>query len=146
VATTVTGPGGAQYILPGMPAHAYTTFQAVSPRRPATCAEVACARYLHGWVTVVPEGPQADLARSLRGRYQFTETRQPEGLVEFTFPAGQECWAVHSLPWDGRERFFERGGDWRGNPRGDVREYQSGDWVDKFANHQDKLATALERG
>lgn len=146
MSTTVPGPGGAQYILPSMPAHAYTTFQVASPRRPATCAEVGCGNYLNGWQTVVPEGPQADLARSLRSQYRFTEARQPGGLVEFVFEAGQECWASHSLPWDGRERFFERGGDWRGNPRGDTREFRPDDWVDKFANHQIRLADRLERG
>jgi hypothetical protein len=147
---TVTGPDGAQRIPPGMAAGAYTTFHALSPRRPATCEETGCENYLNGWVTVVDAG-KVPLVRGLSGRYSFTEKLIEGGLHEFTFGPGQVCFlgaaGKHSLPWDGRERFLQRGGDWRGNPRGDRREFtRPDDWVDQFANHQIRLAERLGRG
>ena len=130
---------------------ATTTFQVVQPPRVATCAEYGCPRYANGWKTVVPEGEKADQARSLRGRYRFTETRLDGGLVEFVFEPGQECWAQHLMPWDGRERLFQRPGFWRGgywrNPPRDGYEFTRGDdWVDAFANNQIKVAERVERG
>jgi hypothetical protein len=131
------------------PSQAYTTFQVIAPPRPATCAEYGCLNWLNGWETTVPEGPHADLVRSLRGRYQFTETRAEDGQCVFTFPPGQPCFAAsqHRMRWEGRERLFQRGGDWRGNPRGEVREFtRADDWVDAFATNQIKVADRLERG
>jgi len=130
-----------------MPVQAMTTFRVVQPPRPATCAEYGCPRYLNGWLTVVPEGPKAEQARSLRGRYRFTETVVDGGLVEFRFEPGQECWAQHRMPWDGRERLFQRAGDHRGNPTGWIREFTRGDdWVDAFASNQIAVAERAERG
>ena len=146
MAEMIQTPAGMR-IVPSLPEHAVKSYQMISPPRPATCAEVDCDNYLHGWRTIVP----ADLADQVRDRlrraYRFTETRQDGGLVAFVFEAGQECWAQHTLPAEGRERFRVVGGDWRGNPRGDVTEHvRAADWVEDFAEHQQRLADRLERG
>jgi len=146
---TILGPDGAQHLPPSLPAHAMTTFQMATPHRTVGCQEYGCERYLKGWVTIV-DNDKATLVRSLTG-FRYTEQLLPGGLHEFRFEAGQECFLgrarKHSLPWDGRERFFQRGGDWRGNPRGEVREFQyADDWVDASATHQARLADRLERG
>lgn len=151
---TVTGPDGLQRCEPALPVTAMKSYQILAPRathyRPATCAEYECPDYLHGWRTIVPaDSPAAEYIRHDRTR-RHTEQRQPGGLAEFTFEPGQRGFAGpahdHVLPVGRPERFIERGGDWRGNPRGDVREHTADTWVDSFANHQDRLHTALERG
>jgi hypothetical protein len=144
---TIPSPEG-QRVEPPLPVTAMKSYQAISPRRKATCAETGCLNYLNGWRTVV-DPARAAVVRSLTG-YTWTENALEGGLTEFRFPAGQECLTGragrHSLPWDGRERFIERDGDWRGNPTGQRRELRPGDWTDSFANHQQRLADRLGRG
>jgi len=141
-------------IDPALPAAAYQTFEISAPLathwRPATCAEVECDHYVHGWQTIVPsDSPAAEYIRHDKTR-SHREERRDGGLACFTFGPGQRGFAPghdHKLPVGRPERFTERGGDWRGNPRGDVRVHATpDDWVDSFANHQDKLKTRLERG
>jgi hypothetical protein len=131
---------------PQMPAAAYKTYSLISPGRPATCEEVDCEQFRSGWRIRVEE-LSPELLRSARnsGR-RFQELRVADGETWLVFDAGQSCFARHSLPWEGRERFIERGGDWRGNPRGDRYEHNADTWVDSFANHQQKLADRLEQG
>jgi hypothetical protein len=141
-------------VKPGLPVTAMKSYTVAMPLathfRPATCAEYECPDYLHGWVTVVPaDSPAAEYIRHDRSR-RWTEARQPGGLAEFAFEAGQQGFAgprhEHLVPNGRPERFIERGGDHRGNPRGDVREHSADTWTDSFANHQDRLSTAHERG
>ena len=144
---TVMGPDGLMHVQPNLPVHAVKTYAVASPQRPATCEQVGCGAHLNGWRTIVPaDGPAAAYIRQDRSR-RHTETRTGAGLAEFTFEPGQRCFAVHTLPAEGAEKFVERGGDWRGNPRGELRVHtRAGDWQDSFANHQDRLRTAIERG
>lgn len=134
-------------VPPALPVTAVKTYAIASQMRPATCQEVDCEYYLNGWVTVV-DADKAELVRSLRGRYSFTERPLEGGLFEFTFPPGQQCFeaTLHRLPWEGRERFAERDGDWRGDPTGSLRIHRPDDWVDSFANHQIRLADRLGKG
>ena len=63
--------------------------------------------------------PAAEYIRHDRTR-RCAEERQPDGLACFTFEPGQQGFAGtehdHRLPNGRPERYFERGGDWRGNP------------------------------
>jgi len=134
---------------PAVPASVMKTWQVIRPRERSTCQATGCRAYLNGWRTVV-DADKAEMVRHLTG-YQFSETRLPEGLYEFTFPAGQECFigraGKHSRPMDDRSRLIERDGDWRGNPTGRVREHvRADDWVDSFANNQIRVAEVAERG
>lgn len=118
--------------------------------RQATCEEVACFNFLNGWHTIVPKGsPQEEIVRSLKGSYSFTEAPvDAAGLIDFYFPPGQEhCfrWKEHKVPLDRPGTFFVRPGlSWA--PTGQARIMRPEDWVDDFANHQDRINTALERG
>jgi hypothetical protein len=147
----VQGQDGLMRTEPLLPVTATKTYQITSPQRAASCEEVDCGHWLNGWKTVVP-GEQAEAVRGMvNGLYSFTETRLPDGRAEFIFPPGQECFlgrnGKHTLPWDGRERFFRRDGDWRGNPTGHVTEHTRPDhWVEDFGEHQQQLADRLERG
>ena len=149
--TILDGDGFAR-IQPHMPVQAYKTYQAAMPLathwRPATCAEVDCSWYLAGWKTIVPAGGEHEALVRGSGR-KFTEETQPGGLIEFRFEAGQQCFqaATHRLPVGRPERLFVRDGDWRGNPTGWRREHtRPEDWQEDFAEHQDRLKTAIEEG
>jgi hypothetical protein len=120
-------------------------FRIVSPPQVVGCDEYGCQNKRNGWRTVLP-ADQADRIRTLRG-FSWTEETAEGGLVVFTFPAGQDCFigraGMHRLPAEGRERFLERGGLWRG---GAVRELAADDWVDSFATNQIRLADQMRRG
>ena len=145
------------------PAAAYKTYEIRSPRsthwRPATCEQVDCAAYLHGWSTTVDTGTelgqgQAYYIRKQSGRsfqeepavFDFTDS---PGLVAFVFPPGQRCFRsdTHRIRLTRPEIFVVRGGDWRGNPAGTSRQHQRPEhWVEDFAQHQDRISTRLQRG
>ena len=144
-------------IDPLMPAAAYNTYLIAVPLathwRPATCEEVGCVQYLNGWASLIDETSelgqrQAHYIRHDRTR-RHTEERTPDGLTRFTFEAGQKCYGAssHRRRLDRVERYAVRGGDWRGNPRGEFREHvRPEDWVEDFGEHQDRLKTVIERG
>jgi hypothetical protein len=118
--------------------------------RRATCAEVECGGYTHGWKTIVPaDSEQAQYIRAMSGRH-FTEKQgDAPGLAEFTFSPGQMCFraADHRMPLERPPLFVVRDGDWRGNPTGNSRRHVSADdWVDDFRTHQDRIAQAHQRG
>jgi hypothetical protein len=138
-------------IDPVGPAQAYKTYQILSPLDTAVraaCEDAGCLAWRHGWETQVDERTdlgvaQATYIRQRSGR-TFTERRTGEGLTVFRFEAFQRCFADHQTR---PERYFVRGGDWRGNPRGDVREHvRPGDWVEDFGGHQQALADRLQEG
>jgi hypothetical protein len=124
------------------------------PTRRATCAEVECAAYVHGWVTTADESTDLGRAQAawIRGACarRFTEQRTPVGLTAFTFPAEQTCFeaADHRVPLERPPLYVLRGGDWRGNPRRlPVRRYSSAEsWVQDFGEHQQGLRDAQQRG
>lgn len=141
-------------IAPRLPTQAVRSFDIVSPpethTRKATCKEVECQHYGRGWVTKVDVSTelgqkQANYIRLLSGR-TFTHT-EVGTLVTFTFPALQDCFTEHRVSLERPSLFIVRDGDWRGNPSGYVRKHRNGDdWVDDFANNQDRLKTAQDRG
>lgn len=140
-------------IEPQMLPNAYQTYQAVRPRathsREATCQEVDCQAYARGWRTIVdvtsPIGRRrANYIRLHSGR-RFTAVERPGGAVEFTFPAGQLCFAEHRVNVERPTLYLRRGGDWRATTSEPVI-LNERDWIDDFANHQSKLAEQAERG
>jgi hypothetical protein len=137
---------------PQMPTANYKTYTIARPTtthwRPATCLEVDCQHYKHGWATTVMKGSEDEaLIRTLGKR--FLETNEPNGFVRLVFYPEQPCFraSAHRVPVEREPLYVVRGGDWRGNPRGEKRVHTRGaDWVDDFATHQDKLATRLAQG
>lgn len=142
-------------IEPNMPVGAYKTYRILSPQqthfRPGTCAEAECGPYLNGWQSTIDEstvlgGQQAHYIRKQSGR-SFTEARLPNGLTQFTFEAGQQCFTEHQIRLDRPEVYLVRGGDWRGNPTGETRTHANAqDWVEDFGEHQLRLVDQMERG
>lgn len=138
---------------PSLPMHLMKTYQIASPlsthTRVGTCAEADCPAHQHGWQTSVDESTdlgqkQAHYIRKESGR-KFTERRTEVGLTAFAFEAGQTCFATHRVSLERPELYVVRGGDFRGNPRGEVFRHSGPDaWVDDFGTHQDQLARAIE--
>lgn len=122
--------------------------------RRATCEEIGCEPYRSGWVTTV------DLATDLgQKQYEFithdTERRYSMQrvtmtIVKFVYGPGYPCFARsdHKVPLERPARLYVAEGDWRGNPRGiPVRVHsRAEDWIEDFSEHQDKLATAIQKG
>ena len=147
-------PSNLSRIQPLMGAAAYKTYSVVSPLsthfRQATCAEVACPHYVNGWRVRV-EALTPDLLHAARnsGR-KYVEQPVAAGETWLVFEAGQACFkaAQHRTRLDRPPLFVVRDGDWRGNPRGTkARLHQRPDnWVEDFAEHQQKLADEIEKG
>lgn len=145
-------------IAPLMSAGHYKTFEWKRPLKThwkiVDCAYVNCASYEQGWVTTVDENTtlgkqQAFYIRHDKSR-KHSETKTPEGLTCFTFPAGQECFNSlrHRAPVAREPLYVVRDGDWRGNPRHTtprVHKYAD-DWVDDFSEHMSTLEDAIKRG
>lgn len=141
---------------PALPVTAYTTYGITVPLsshwRAATCAEVDCDRHLNGWVSVIDEATdlgqrQAAYIRRDSGR-AFREEKRPDGLTAFTFEPGQRCFASadHRVRLDRPEIFTARGGDHRAATT-DVRRFDRHDqWLEQFAENQDRIRTVQERG
>ena len=139
-------------IMPQMPAHMYKTYQITSPVsthfRVGTCDEAGCLAHQHGWQTSVDETTelgqrQAHYIRTTAGR-KYVERRTEIGLTAFEFEAGQKCFAEHQVSLERPEFYVVHGGDWRGNPRGDVRRHSTPDsWVNDFAEHQARIDRAV---
>lgn len=143
-------------IDPKLPAGAMKTYAIHAPisthYRPATCQEVDCEAYAHGWKTRID--PNAELGRKQlnyirlgSGRSFRVVTSPGTPIVDLIFSPGQQCFAQHQVPLEREPFYIVRDGDFRGNPRGTTpRKLSAPHWVDDFATHQDTIATALGDG
>jgi hypothetical protein len=138
-------------VEPNMPAQAYDTYGIVMPKtthtRVATCEEVECAAHINGWLTKLDVGTEQGVQRAKyiidhSGRHWTAE--QAGGLVTFTFPAGQQCFAEHRVPLDRPPLYTVKRGDWRtGAPAHPV---STEEWLNRFGDNQANLAKIHEKG
>lgn len=144
---------GISYLPFSLPPSQTKTYSIHAPKathfRPASCLEVECAGMENGWASLIDEATelgqrQAHYIRKLSGR-KFTEQRMDDGKTLFTFEAGQTCFTPHQVPLGKPELFIVRDGDYRQYGAGRLHA-NAEDWADDFATHQDKFATAIERG
>lgn len=137
-------------------AEAYQTFQIVAPKEthtvPATCEEVECAQYAGGWmmkldVTTELGQRQAHYIKNQSGR-SYKVTSLVDGLATYVFAANQKCFREHRRDIERDPLFRVKGGDKRGNPlRIPTRTHKKPEyWVEEFAEHQDRIATAQQKG
>lgn len=142
-------------IEPRMGPESYKTYSIVAPLathfRPATCEEVGCPDFLHGWKNRI-EGLTPEQVHTMRhesGR-KYTELQVAPGETWLVFEAGQSCFRVskHRAPIGRPELYVVRDGDRRGNPRGTkARLHQRAElWQEDFAEHQQGLADAIQEG
>lgn len=132
------------------------TFSIKAPKEthtvPATCEEVECPMYLNGWkmkidlATELGRG-QAYYIKHHSGRAYQVES-QIDGIVELVFKANQPCFREHRKRIERPEIFSVRGGDSRGNPlKIPTRVHKRAEfWVEEFAENQDRIARAIEKG
>lgn len=137
-------------IEPAMPASAYKTYSIRSPRDTlirTACEQAGCPKWRDGWETILDEADpvHAEAAGWIRTAAKRTFTERRSGaLTVFRFESGQRCFEDHQTR---PERYFVRGGDWRGNPRGDVRQHvRPADWQEDFGEHQQGLADQIGKG
>jgi hypothetical protein len=139
-------------VEPALPVGATKTYSALAPLathfRPASCEEVDCGNYLHGWMTAVNEATdlgrrQAHYIRSASGRRFIEAGNGP--FTEFTFEPGQRCFATHQQPLERDPVLLVRMGDWRGY--GPTRVHvRPGDWIEDMQSTFDKVRDRQERG
>lgn len=140
---------------PQLPVGAMKTYSVLQPLathwRDATCEEAGCPNWRDGWRTVVDTSTdlgrrQADYIRRSGGR-RFVEAQcwGASEMIEFTFEAGQRCFAAHRVPLERDPLLLVRMGDWRGY--GPTRVHQRpGDWIDDMQTTLDRVRTRQERG
>lgn len=142
-------------VQPLMGPEAYKTYSIMAPLsthfRPATCAEVDCPDYLHGWRIRADVLDERMLHAARTSGRKYTELRVSELENWIVFEAGQSCFRtsqhrtrIHDKP----ELFLVSDGDARGNPRGTkARLHQRpADWQEDFAEHQQGLANVHQKG
>lgn len=150
------GQGMVSHFAPAMPPSAYKTYGAAFPLRThwrkASCEEVGCEAYLSGWKTLLDEATEqgqyhAATIKSLRG-YKYTVLSMPSGLTEYSFPAGQKCFraSTHRIQLARPGRFYVYHGDFRARAGAPRVHHNTADWVEDFAEHQDRLITAIGKG
>jgi hypothetical protein len=119
--------------------------------RDVSCEEARCPAQANGWRSLIDERTafgrqQSHYIRKMSGR-RFAEELQSTGLTAFIFEPGQRCFGGHKAPIERDPLCIVQGGDWRGNPRGEVRRHaRPADWVEDFSEHQDRIGAALGRG
>lgn len=114
------------------------------------CETAGCDHFLHGWKVRV-EGLPPDMVHAAKtsGR-TFQEVHVAEGETWLHFAAGQPCFRAteHRTRIGRPELYLVRDGDHRGNPRGTrARQHLRPElWQEDFAEHQQGLADAFQRG
>lgn len=157
------GHGYVTRIAPAMDPQYYKTYEMDMPLeshwRFVSCEDYECDDFMKGFVLTI------DLSAEI-GQRQFDFVKQDktrscsiqrvtETMVKAVYGPGNKCFRNvkgdplrHKLPIGRPPFYLVSGGDWRGNPRGTptVTHRRPEDWIDDFANHQDKLATTFQRG
>jgi hypothetical protein len=149
----VIGPNFEQRVVPTLPPQRMKTYELRQPLathfRVVSCKDFDCAAYLNGWVMgydlTDPAKVEAANLIAKAGRkftHEIVETK-----VIFTFPAGENCFVVHQVSVEREPIAIVRGGDWRGNPRGEGRKHVNViDWRDDMGEHLEKIHDKIEEG
>lgn len=139
------------------PARAMQTFQVVSPISTHTkvvkCGEgVDCAAYRNGWRMKIDLGTDLGQKQAYYIKHQsgraYKVIGQQDGLVELEFGPNQPCFAEHRARLERPEIYRVKGGDHRGNPlKIPTRVHKKPEfWVEEFAENQDRIKRAIEKG
>ena|ERR1700752_699238 len=138
---------------PAMRPDQYVTYSMHAPlrthHRPATCAEAGCQAYAKGFkmgfdLSDPEKAKAAEWIRLHSGR-KFTVDESIPGKVILSFPSGQSCFQSHTVSLEREPLYVVRGGDRRARV-GSRKVFTPENWVDNFANHQDRLYTRQQQG
>jgi hypothetical protein len=125
--------------------------------RPATCEEFECDSFMCGFVLTIDLSTelgqkQWHYVTKVDKERSYSIQRPSESIVKVIYGPGNPCFepyrSNHRVPIGRPPFYLVAEGDWRGNPRRlpPYRHRRVEDFVDDFANHQDKISTALQRG
>jgi len=111
--------------------------------RKATCEEVECEHYAHGWGVPAKHLTEQDLHDIKASGRAYTKVQIKEGEDHLWFAPGQPCFraSIHVIRIDRPELFVVRDGDWRGNPRKtETQVFSSADsWADSLNTNLEQL-------
>lgn len=151
----IPGPGGAMIFAPDLMPDQVKTYEIEQELVEVTCEDAFCHDYLFGFVTRVDETTdlgqrQAHFIRHDKSREHLEESDE-SGLTRFTFPPGTKCFAPpdrprHTKPQEGTERLLEYVGDWRGVAGSFIEHDRAEVFLQSWAEHQQRLKDAIERG
>lgn len=122
--------------------------------RKATCEEINCEHWRNGWETridVSTELGQEQAAYIIkRSGRSFSQERESEDILCFTFTPGQPCFAAadHKVAVEREPIYLHRIGDHR-TPRGAApvrRHVRGADWVENMQEELNKVAEDRKRG
>lgn len=111
----------------------------------AACQDVDCANWRNGWDVILDESTMkgrqlAGIAR--RSGRTFTETKNAAEMTVFRFDSRQRCFENHLTHPD---IFTRTHGDFR-QTFGSFRHTNARDWTEDFAENQQRLAEAQQKG
>ncbi|HEX3647272.1 MAG TPA: hypothetical protein VHV49_02535 [Pseudonocardiaceae bacterium] len=146
-------------ITPRNPVTNVDTYSIATPRathwRTATCAEVECAEFVHGFESIVDESTERGQAQAHYIRHDNTRAHVEQrgwsgpSMTLFTFPPGTPGFGHrHQVPNGRPELFTRRQGDWRGcpNPSATVRFRSAQSFVDDSGERFENIRDLLARG
>jgi hypothetical protein len=136
---------------------AYKTYRVLAPLhshwRQATCEEIDCEAFIHGWKTTVDESTELGQQQAYFIRHDKTRSateHRDGGLTTFTYTAGQRCfaWMNHKTRVGRLDLFVVDGGTYDENPVGIPRRMHTNGafWAEDFAENQDNIASRIQRG
>ncbi len=139
-------------IEPAMPSGAYKTYEIRQPHethsRSASCEEVGCGAYIHGWVTALdinlPAHQDAALFIETQSGRSYTKERTSDTTYSYKFSPGQTCFAAHMIRIGREPIYVVKNGDWRRSDN--VVQRRAADWVEDFGEHQARLSDRLQQG
>lgn len=119
----------------------YQTYSLSQPTsthtRKATCEEVDCKHWQEGWTYDVRQ-LDAELIRAIRLSGRKWREQEHLGVTYWVFPPGQQCFREHRVSNDREAFHFLTPHARRLNTR-TATLMKPEDWVDHFANHQEKI-------
>ncbi len=146
-------------VPPVGPPQAYQTYTYAQPlkthwaRVPCGEAVGGCEAHRRGWSSVIDVSTELGRQRARyiahdSGRAFTVDYRREANMIEFTFPAGQQCFEGHYRLKGDAPLVRLRTGDHRSRVNtGTITVFNRvGDWRDHMAEHQQRLADRRQRG
>jgi len=147
-------------IEPALGPEYYKSYSLRQPRnthfRPATCEEFECDEFMFGFVLTMDLSTdlgqrQLDYVKRDKSRRCHLQ-RLSLNIMKAVYGPGNDCFepkrSTHKILVGRPPVLLVAEGDWRGNPRRTPTRVHRRveDWVDDFANHQQALADAVQKG
>lgn len=139
---------------PQLPVTAMKTFEVRTPSAThferVSCEEVDCRDFRDGWVVgfdVEKFSAAQELGRICTRLGKKFTVRRLDNKIIFTFASGQACLNPHRERIDRPPIYIVRGGDWRGNPRGEHRTHRNAaDFTEDWQESQAQVFDRAQRG